>query len=83
MCGVIDRHIHMEYLLGRTHLVAFGTSAELMVNVVAKRKDRYCLRKHSWIQLANLGGSRTALMSGLNLNDQIIKRDIPLLLLAS
>ena len=74
-------------LVGLT-IVAFGTSApELMVNVVGAFKEQtdIAFGNIAGSNLANLGLvlGGTALMSGLNLNDQIIKRDIPLLLLAS
>ena len=74
-------------LVGLT-IVAFGTSApELMVNVVGALKEQtdIAFGNIAGSNLANLGLvlGGTALMSGLNLNDQIIKRDIPLLLLAS
>ena len=74
-------------LVGLT-IVAFGTSApELMVNVVGALKEQtdIAFGNIAGSNLANLGLvlGGTALMSSLNLNDQIIKRDIPLLLLAS
>ena len=74
-------------LVGLT-IVAFGTSApELMVNVVGALKEQtdIAFGNIAGSNLANLGLvlGGTALMSGLNLNNQIIKRDIPLLLLAS
>ena len=74
-------------LVGLT-IVAFGTSApELMVNVVGALKEQtdIAFGNIAGSNLANLGLvlGGTALMSGLNLNDQVIKRDIPLLLLAS
>jgi len=74
-------------LVGLT-IVAFGTSApELMVNVVGALKEQtdIAFGNIAGSNLANLGLvlGGTALMSSLNLNEQIIKRDIPLLLLAS
>ena len=74
-------------LVGLT-IVAFGTSApELMVNVVGALKEQtdIAFGNIAGSNLANLGLvlGGTALMSSLKLNDQIIKRDIPLLLLAS
>ena len=64
-------------LVGLT-IVAFGTSApELMVNVVGALKRTDSPSGTSWIQpcKSRLSSRGTALMSGLNLNDQIIKRN--------
>ena len=85
--GLANSYGVSPLLVGLT-IVAFGTSApELMVNVVGALKEQtdIAFGNIAGSNLANLGLvlGGTALMSGLNLNDQIIKRDIPLLLLAS
>ncbi|MBA58906.1 MAG: hypothetical protein CMQ40_07010 [Gammaproteobacteria bacterium] len=74
-------------LVGLT-IVAFGTSApELVVNVVGALKEQtdIAFGNVAGSNLANLGLvlGGTAIMSRLRINDQIVTRDLPFLLLSS